>query len=72
MKTKGHIPESLYDDLKFPKDTDYAGKFVTKPDQIPQEMRHRAKILSHKFQCSLRRKKERDAELSITKKANNE
>ena len=45
MITKGHIAEEVYDRLSFPKDTDYSGKTVHKPDGITQEMRHRAKIL---------------------------
>ena len=47
MKTKGHIKEEVYDSLGFPKDTNYDGKEVDKPDNISQEMRHRAKIISN-------------------------
>ena len=57
MKSKGHIPEELYDQLGFPPDTNYAGDKVDKPDGISQEMRHRAKILSHSLQRNLRQKK---------------
>ena len=61
MKNRGDIPESLYDHLGFPSDTDYAGNHVAKPDNISCEMRHRAKILSHQLQRNLRWKKEKDA-----------
>ena len=72
MKSHGHIPEEVYDRLGFVKDTNYDGKVVEKPDTISQEMRHRAKILSHKLQCDLRRKKEEDAALVIKKKTDHE
>ena len=45
MKKDGHITEGVYDRLGFMMDTNYAGKVVLKPDQISNEMRHRAKIL---------------------------
>ena len=47
MKRDGHITEDVYDRLGFSKDTDYEGKDVGKPDEISQEMRHRAKVISH-------------------------
>ena len=45
MKQDGHITEDVYDRIGFMKDTNYAGAIVPKPDQISNEMRHRAKIL---------------------------
>ena len=54
--------------MGFIKDTNYSGDEVDKPDTISQEMRHRAKILSHKLQCSLRKKKEDDAKAKERKK----
>ena len=45
MNSKGHIEEEVYDRLQFPKDTNYAGDIIPKPDGISQEMRHRAKVL---------------------------
>ena len=72
MKDKGHIPEELYNCLNFPPDTNYAGDKVDKPDNISQDMRHRAKILSHSLQRTLRQKKEGDALLVVKKKTNNE
>ena len=54
MKTHGHISEELYETLGFSADNNYDGCEVPKPDEISQEMRHRAKILSHSLQCQLR------------------
>ena len=45
MKYEGHIKEEMYNYLGLPKDTNYEKEVVEKPDQIRQEMRHRAKIL---------------------------
>ena len=45
MKQDGHITEDVYDRIGFMKDTNYSGTIVPKPDQISNEMRHRAKIL---------------------------
>ena len=45
MKRDGHITEDVYDRLGFMTDSNYAGDFVPKPDQISNEMRHRGKIL---------------------------
>ena len=59
MKSDGHIPEETYDRLGFPPDTNYDGATVEKPYCIRQEMRHRAKVLSHDLQRSLRQKKRR-------------
>ena len=36
---------------------------------ISQETRHRAKILSHTLQCSLRKKEEEDAFVEVRKKS---
>ena len=68
MKNKGHIPEEVYDRLGIIKDTNYDGDEVEKPDGISQEMRHRAKILSHSLQRDLRNKKEQDAVKKIKEK----
>ena len=54
MKRDDHITEEVYDRLGFVKDTDYASNDVDKPDEISQEMRHRAKVISHNLQCQLR------------------
>ena len=48
-KNKRHIPEDVYGRLGSIKDTDYDGEAVEKPDGISQEIRHRAKILSHQL-----------------------
>ena len=72
MKTDGHIKEELYDAIGFPSDTNYAGETVEKPDNIRQEMRHRAKILSHSLQCSLRASKENEALSVVRKKQDDE
>ena len=53
MKRDGHITEDVHNQLGFPKDTNYAGNNVPKPDEISQEMRHRAKVISHSLQCQL-------------------
>ena len=45
MKDEGHIKEAMYNYLSLPKDTNYEKEVAEKPDQIRQEMRHRAKIL---------------------------
>ena len=45
MKKEGHIKEEMYNRLGLPKDTNYDKEIIEKPDQIRQEMRHRAKIL---------------------------
>ena len=45
MKRDGHITEDVYDRLGFITDSNYAGEFIHKPDQISNEMRHRGKIL---------------------------
>ena len=41
---------------------EYSNIQVDKPDGITQEMRHRAKILSHQLQRNLRQRKEREAQ----------
>ena len=56
IKLHGHISKEVYNRLGFVKDANYDGKLVGKPDAISQEMRHGAKILSHKLQRNLRRK----------------
>ena len=48
------------------------GEFIGKPDNISQEMRHHAKILSHNLQGELRARKENEALSSLKKKENNE
>ena len=68
IKNNGHIPEDVQERLGFIKDTDYDGEDVEKPDGISQEMRHRAKILSHHLQRSLRMRKELDAAKNITQR----
>ena len=72
MKTHGHIPEEVYNRMGFIKDTDYKGKEVAKPDEVSQEMRHRAKIISHELQCKLRRGKEEKAAEEEKRKKTNE
>ena len=57
MKKYSHISEEIYNRIGFPKDTNYEGKIVEKLDHINQEMRHRAKIISHHLQCKLRQKR---------------
>ena len=64
----GHISEEVYNQIGFPPDTNYEGEEVDKPDGISQEMRHRAKILSHELQQKLRKKKEDDAIAGIKEK----
>ena len=68
MKNNGHIPEELYGRLGFPPDTNYNGDEIEKPDGISQEMRHRAKILSHDLHRKLRKKKEEAAVSGIKMK----
>ena len=58
--------------MGFIKDTDYKGKEVAKPDEVSQEMRHRAKIISHELQCKLRRGKEEKAAEEEKRKKTNE
>ena len=72
MKKDGHIPEEVYTRLGFPQDTNYAGEEVDKPDGISQEMRHRAKLLSHDLQRELRQKKEKAAIDGAKQKVHNE
>ena len=57
MKNEGHIREDVYERMGFLSDTNYDGDEVDKPDNISQESRHRAKILSNDLQCDLRRRK---------------
>ena len=45
MKQASHITEDIYDRLGFVQDTNYTGDIILKPNQISNEMRHRAKIL---------------------------
>ena len=45
MKAEGHIKEEVYDRIWFVIDTNYTNDIVQKPDEITNEMRHRAKIL---------------------------
>jgi hypothetical protein len=71
MKETGQIPEEVYDRLGFPVDTNYVGDKVEKPDDIRQERRHRAKILSHKLQCLLWKKTEVEAFVKVRQKLNN-
>ena len=49
MEAHGHIPEEVYDRIGFPKDTNYASEPVAKSDNISQETRYQAKIISHKL-----------------------
>ena len=60
MRKDGHIKEDVYKRMGFPSDTNYTGKEVDTSNTIHQEGRHRAKILSHKFQKSLRAHKKRE------------
>ena len=69
-KNNGHIPEEVYYRLGFPPDTNYNGDEIEKPDGISQEMRHRAKILSHDLQCKPQQKKEEEAVAGIKTKIN--
>ena len=48
MKEEGHITEEVYDRLGFDPDTNYTGDTVSKPDEISNEMRHRAKVLRYR------------------------
>ena len=57
MKNNGHIPEEVYYQIGCLSDTNYEGEEVDKPDGISQEMRHRAKILSHELQQKLKKKR---------------
>ena len=68
MRRDGHISEEVYDRLGFTADSNYAGDYVPKPDEISQEMRHRAKILSHSLQCGLRERKRYNYLLAEKKK----
>ena len=45
MKAEEHIKEEVYDHLGFIPDTNYKKDIVSKPDEITNKMRHRAKIL---------------------------
>ena len=72
IKNNSHIHEEVYDRLGFPPDTNYSGDEIEKPDVISQEMRHRAKILSHYLQCKLQQKKEEVAVAGIKTKINND
>ena len=49
MKEEGHITEEVYDRLGFDPDTNYTGDTVSKPDEISNEMRHRAKVLRYRL-----------------------
>ena len=68
MRKDGHIPEEMYKRMGVPPDMNYDGDEVDKPDKISQEMRHRARILSHDIQCKLRKKKEDAAVAGLKKK----
>ena len=68
MRRDGHISEEVYDRLGFSADSNYAGDIVPKPDEISQEMRHRAKILSHSLQCGLRQRRINNGFLAEKKK----
>ena len=70
IKNNSHIHEEVYDRLGFPPDTNYNGDEIEKPNGISQEMRHRAKILSHDLQRNLRQKKEEAAVDGIKTKIN--
>ena len=58
MKKEGHNKEEVYEYMGFPPDTNYEGDIVSKPDEVTQENRHRAKILWNDLQCYLRRRKD--------------
>jgi hypothetical protein len=51
----GHIPDTLLEDLGFPKDRDFDGKEVRRDATITQEARQRAKCLTHEHQMLLRK-----------------
>ena len=53
----GYIPESEYDRLGFPFDTNTDGKEVRKDPQIINEGQQRAKELNHPIQKDLRQQK---------------
>ena len=72
MNTDGHIPEKEYECIGFMTDTTYANKEVDKPNGILQEIRHRAKIISHWLQRNLPRKKEDDTAAVMKQKEDHE
>ena len=56
MLLSGTIHENTFDHYKVPKDTDSKGNIIERPNEISQENRHRAKILSSETQIHERRK----------------
>jgi hypothetical protein len=51
----GNIPDTVLEEIGFPKDQDMDGNEVQRNETITQESRQRAKCLTHKHQVSLRR-----------------
>ena len=51
----GHVCDNVFEDLGFPMDRDPIGNQVRRKAGITQEMRQRAKILTHSHQCELRK-----------------
>ena len=54
MLSKGHIPESKFNERVFAKDTDYSGNKAERNAAITNKMQQHAKITSHKIQRNLR------------------
>jgi hypothetical protein len=69
MKDRGYIPESLFDDLGYPKDV-VSGKLFERHQGIEAEWMQRAKILTHEFQKQLREERERKTVEEFEEKQN--
>ena len=68
MQAEGHIREEVYNRMGFNKDTNYQNDVVIKPDNISNEMRHRAKILSSNAHRRLRAQKQEDKVMKVKQK----
>jgi hypothetical protein len=68
---QGHVPESIYDFLGFPKD-EANGNVYERQHGIEAEWMQRAKELTHPFQQQLRRERERTMQVEFDEKIKKE
>ena len=64
----GHIPDSIFYELGYPKDLDPDGNEVQRLAGIEAESRQRCKELTHDFQIQLRRKRKEAIEAKLSEK----
>jgi hypothetical protein len=64
----GHVPDSVYEELGYPIDTDMDGNEVRRDATISQENHQRSKCLSHSYQRQLRENRLIEIQAEATRK----